>query len=543
MVSTATAATVPADATSTSVTWSYSAITWTTASTCEVSSSMTTSTSSTTVNFEAARCDSIGRTGSFPWDNHPACDNKSCSSSNVIVSWEVNQEKPEGCGCTCDADISISNKITGEIGYEEQTTPYEIATYTITQECVDTLIVENVTSSESWLKIDSYNNGSVKAKWDANESTTSTKTATITFVTKLNGETCTNPKTISYTQAKDTSCQCDYIDLKPITNISSDGGNPITIATYSSTNPGCSFKDVAVTRFSLDPNTSWLKNPGSDGNGNITATVESNTTASIRSVVLTISAKTSDDKECTSFDTITSKQDPSGCKCSDFRITSEHHSTSETAINNGYNEDEEVAVFEKSSCIKYANMHISVEQGVNWISDPNFNGGNTDGTIIATIAANDRTGAQERHGRLVITYKATDGGEDCDTKYVTIYQKGVGCVCEDFKLEGDNGGDTVNITAEVGGEGVKVSYTANCTSIYTINRDSTKVTVEHDEANSIIKITGKTTGETTVTVMYNAGTKQCEKFIKLTFVCPTITISPDNATGKCSGGTVTFTHS
>ena len=100
MVSTATAATVPADATSTSVTWSYSAITWTTASTCEVSSSMTTSTSSTTVNFEAARCDSIGRTGSFPWDNHPACDNKSCSSSNVIVSWEVNQEKPEGCGCT-----------------------------------------------------------------------------------------------------------------------------------------------------------------------------------------------------------------------------------------------------------------------------------------------------------------------------------------------------------------------------------------------------------------------------------------------------------
>ena len=94
------------------VEWSYSAITWTTASTCDVTSALTaTNTSSTTVTYNPASCDKWTQSGTITWTGYKACGNKSCSSSDVTLSWSVNQGKPAGCDCNCTDITASTNSI------------------------------------------------------------------------------------------------------------------------------------------------------------------------------------------------------------------------------------------------------------------------------------------------------------------------------------------------------------------------------------------------------------------------------------------------
>jgi hypothetical protein len=107
MVGAATANTVSSEATSATITWPYSAITWSTASTCDISSAKTEGTSSTTVTFEAATCDDYTKDGSFAWIGHKVCSDDGCSNSDVIINWTVEQTRPAVCDCSCD-DMTIS---------------------------------------------------------------------------------------------------------------------------------------------------------------------------------------------------------------------------------------------------------------------------------------------------------------------------------------------------------------------------------------------------------------------------------------------------
>ena len=275
----------------------------------------TTKHASTSVTLtEVATCDDVEETGQFTWTGHKACNG---GTSDITVNWKVTKQQPAGCGCSCSANLHVYNG--GNLTYEEVTSATEIGTYSIDQDCTDTITVTSVTSSESWLRIDSFTGGSIKAKWDANPSTTNTRNTTIKVFADNNGEQCASPKEITITQDKDTSCKCADISLVPNTEIPATRSSRAVLAEYVTSQAGCSVKDVYVSYVSLNPSGNWVKDVGVDASNNeITATVESNDTASVREITLAITAKTSDNKECTGIATVTAKQKGATCQCDDL---------------------------------------------------------------------------------------------------------------------------------------------------------------------------------------------------------------------------------
>ena len=109
---------------------------------------------------------------------------------------------------------------------------------------------------------------------------------------------------------------------------------------------------------------------------------------------------------------------------------------------------------------------------------------------------------------------------------------GCDCTCNDLKLEKET------VTVEVG-KTVTVGYTADClTTTSVTSSDDTIATV--NGTNGIITIEGKKKGTPTVTISGTANVTSCTKTINVTVDCQDITITPNNSSGNCSGGTVTF---
>lgn len=306
--------TVAYDAQNATVEWDYVETVITPPDCVPVTTTKHASTSVTLI--EVATCDDVEETGQFTWVGHKACNG---GTSDMTVNWKVTKQQPAGCGCSCSANLHVYNG--GNLTYEEVTSATEIGTYRIDQDCTDTITVTSVTSSESWLRIDSFTGGSIKAKWDANLSTTNTRSTTIKVFADIDGEPCASPKEITITQDKDTSCKCADISLVPNTEIPATRSSRVVLAEYVTSQAGCSVKDVYVSYVSLNPSGNWVKDVGVDASNNaITATVESNDTASVREITLAITAKTSDNKECTDIATVTAKQKGSACQCDDLIV-------------------------------------------------------------------------------------------------------------------------------------------------------------------------------------------------------------------------------
>lgn len=200
LVGKATADTVSSTATSARVTWPYSAITWATGATCEIRSSITENTSSTTVSFKAATCNDHTKTGTITWGGYKSCNlsTSSCTSNNVVVEWKVEQEKPSGCECGCS-----SLNFTGYTNISKYGgSTIDIGTYE-TDECIN---IEDASSSEEWIDSIDFSNGYITAYVDGNTNT-GTRTATISVTYTANNGTCTI-KTFEITQLGGSSTTC-----------------------------------------------------------------------------------------------------------------------------------------------------------------------------------------------------------------------------------------------------------------------------------------------------------------------------------------------
>ena len=153
LVSEATCEKVAATATTATVTWSYSAITWTTAATCDVTSSMTQESESKEVSFAAATCDNFSKTDKFTWTDHKGCDlsTSSCTNADVEVTWTVNQTKPDECDCTCE-DLRLSDtSVSVNAGAS--------TSVTYSADCVS---ITSIVASSAGITIDTGTTGTIK---------------------------------------------------------------------------------------------------------------------------------------------------------------------------------------------------------------------------------------------------------------------------------------------------------------------------------------------------------------------------------------------
>ena len=299
IVGEATAATMASSSdTSASVVWPYTAITWTTGATCQVTSSETYGSSSTTVTFDQntgeTACDDVLRTGNFTWNGHKACGSNDCGSNDVEVSWEVVQGrgKPERectqCECN-DITLETSQVSIGAIANSTTSVTYEQG------ECSGAW---SATTNKSWLEVVSVGGGNINLK--ATETNTgSTRTATVTIT--LDGSSCLG-KTIEVTQG--VHCDCNAITSFTITatSLTADAvSTPTEIGTYR-LNSECG------DNVSVSSDASWI-NVSANGEKIYATWEENSSTAKTRTA--TITAKW-DNTECsTKSDTVT--QDKGSC--------------------------------------------------------------------------------------------------------------------------------------------------------------------------------------------------------------------------------------
>ena len=262
IVGTATAETIASSTTNVTVTFPYTAITVTTAATCIVSSSETTSSSTYKVTGIPTNdtCGDIMRTGSFTWSDHKACGTYSCSSDDVTVNWKVNQKRgkeatdPECTGCYC------SGFTLGSAPSDWNCDEMDERSVSYTADTCLTDITATTSDSHFTVSVDSTNK-QVKVKPNSKNTTDSNITATVTVNYKANGSDCES-KTFTVKHSSGSTCYC-LDDCNSITsftktkteNLTKDSQTNVNIGNYgihsacdsSNFSVGCDENWISVT--------------------------------------------------------------------------------------------------------------------------------------------------------------------------------------------------------------------------------------------------------------------------------------------------------
>ena len=303
-------------ATSTSVTWSYTAITWTTASTCVVSSSKTEGTSSTTVTFAAATCNDYTKNGSFVWTGHKACITSGCGSNDITVNWSVAQQRPADCDCDCSA-LTFSEESL--YWTWDLTTPKTVTATSSPSNCVTNMTFGNL------------NNFTVEGEDDKiiitpnGRNTTNSAITEILTVSFTSGTHTDCTKVINLSQAAP-PCQSASCICYAITNSSTSSTESITCDSTSVT-LSWNYEERRITSGYDCSVSSQVINTGSES-VRVTFSPNTNGTSSVtRNGSYTWNGHNKcGNNSCTS-ETITIPWSvtlpPCGCDCSDIRLTKE----------------------------------------------------------------------------------------------------------------------------------------------------------------------------------------------------------------------------
>ena len=417
MVGAATSTTVTSTATSATVTWPYSAITWTTASTCDVSSSKTEGTSSTTVTFAAATCDSYTKNGSFTWSNHKACGTNGCSSSDVSVSWSVTQTRPAGCDCSCGVITADSRTwASTEYGSGQSRQVLKIDDCcTIQTACTNNNFTVTTASTGGYKYVYAYPS-------TENTSTTQKREGTVSVTATCGSDTCTSSSTITQNTKTCTpaSCTCYLVGTATSTTVTSTATSATVTWPYS-----------AIT---------WTTASTCD--------VSSSKTEGTSSTTVTFAAATCSDytkngsftwsnhkacgtNSCTSNDVsvswVVNQNRPSDCDCTCGNLTvtaaSNIAATGGSSVTLGTISDGDCVKNISISSISYNGS----ESG--WLSNTN-SGSSISGTFTLTGNVSDWSSRYETQARTAtVTVTGTANGSSC-TKTFTITQNAAGCTCQ-----------------------------------------------------------------------------------------------------------------
>ena len=308
-----TGTSIASGATTAEVEWSYTAVTWTTASTCDVSSSTTTSTSSHTVTGIPTNntCGSITRTDSFTWTGYKACDSSSaCTNNDATVYWSVSQDRgkspddPECTGCYCSGFTLGSTPSSWDC---DETDEREVS---YTGDCHTDV---DATSSNSHFTVTvDQTNKKIKVKPTGRYTGNTEESATITVTYKANGSSC-DSQTFGVTHNSGTTCycpdDCTSITAFSITKTSLEASGAtswVEIGSYGY-NSACSDK------VGVDSDKTWLSVKAE--NGTVYGKWDANTSfTDTRSATITAKWGTT---SCTSR-TGSTTQEKAECTCDDF---------------------------------------------------------------------------------------------------------------------------------------------------------------------------------------------------------------------------------
>ena len=416
LVSEATASTVPASATSATVTWSYSAITWTTASTCTVSSSKTEGTSSKIVTIASATCTDYTKTDTFSWEGHKSCTTNGCNASDVEVTWRVNQTRPDGCDCKCD-DFDISGETSQ---FENIAQPNAtLANITKTGSCIT---IDSVTTTADWISGLSVSGNYIKGNIAAQAYGSSARTATIKVSYKANTSGCTD-KTFTITQ-KGKPCDCGAVTASWGSSTIPSTGGTVTIA-HVTTQCG----EVRPLRFVQSASNcnvpdSMVLNSGSTqtavGEYDVWFTFAPNTTTSAYTCAYGYYLYYNNVRACSAYTSFNIEAGEDQCTCSALSVSS----------------DSVALIAGSSTTVTYTANCTNVTSIV------------SNNTAIATVATGSSviTITGVRSGSTTVTITYTAGGTTC-TKTIPVKVNCPTITINPNNISGDCSGGTVPFTA------------------------------------------------------------------------------------------------
>ena len=455
LVGVATSSTVPSTATTATITWPYTAVTWNTGATCNVSSSSTIGTSSTTINIEPSTCENYTKSGSYTWVDHKACDgNNACTNANAVVEWSLTQERPSYCDCTC-GDLTLNKNYET---WEHDSTSAKLISVT-SSNCISNISLSNPTDFNVSLTSNAI---SISPKAVNTGLTSIVNTLIVSYTSHTS--TCSSAITLTQQEAP---CDCNRYTVTTDTTMFPITGGSITVfdiehecGTIEATSANCSNLITAVTVSAITASRT-----------KIIAKANANTTTNDVNCSIGYVFKPNASSSCTSAVTVTLP----ACNCSRANISA----SSSGSIPGTGGTNITVAQF-TASCTN--NISVYVSGSSEGLSNLSLNGN----TIKADFAENPSTSTTRTY-----TIGIKIGNNTC--AYVNITQIEGPCHCYNFALTTP---DTVILGYSAGSSGT-VEYSGNCQDIsvnipsgatswlgYSINQNTKEITFSAKTVNT-----------------------------------------------------------